>query len=144
MKVLAFPTMQSFDLKTDPEGLAKITVRQASQGENILRQDAGSTRRQVWGDDTERMSIEFDYNGLELQRKEAYLTLALVSGIEDEMGNVLFRSAETSRGPRVSAAMTEDEFNAAYNKLPADVCEEIAGYVHEVNASWGPKKPKAE
>lgn len=144
MKVLAFPTMKTFDLKSDPEGVAKVTVRQASQGENIQRQDAGSTRRQVWGDDTDKMAIEFDYNFLELQRKEAYLTLASVTGIEDEFGNPLFRSAETSRGARVSAAMSEDEFNAAYNKLPAEVCEEIAGYVHEVNPSWGGKKAKAE
>jgi hypothetical protein len=139
MKVLSFPLFETFPLVSDDEGVAQVTVRQATEGENIERNELFSRTRRIYNDGKAEVTLEQDYNVRKLRRKEAYLTLGKVVGmVIESTGAELFKYADTGDGPRVRMAMSEDEFNQAWNRLPAPVAEEIVGYVHNVNPDWDP------
>jgi hypothetical protein len=66
--------------------------------------------------------------------------LANLSGIVDEAGNELFRSKETVDGLSIKAAMSETEFNRAWNLLPPEMAAEISECVLQVNPTWDPEQ----
>lgn len=139
MRLDNLPLMETFDLKSDPDKMASVTVRQASEGEAIERSQLLSRTRWVDNGMGER-AVEQDINYRRLYRREAYLTLGKLTGIlvPDKHGNdvELFRHKETPYGPKVSAEMSESEFNFAWDRLSGDMVREIVGYVHEVNPDW--------
>lgn len=143
MKITAIPIQQTFNLESDEDGIASVTIRQAREGEQVERQDFFSRVSRVYEDPllgniglSGRIRLETEQNRLRLLRKEAYLTLARVSNITLSDGNELFRTETTVDGPSVRAAMTEDEFNRAWGLLPSEVAAEISQYVHDVNVQW--------
>lgn len=140
MNLLSIPVTQTFSLKSDPDGEASVTVRQATEGENILRNEMFAKTRRIVNDEfAGEITFEQDYNVRKLRRREAFLVLAEITGITLD-GAELFRSADGPDGRRIKSAMTEDEFNTAWDRLPAPVVEEICRYVLDVNISWDPEK----
>lgn len=142
MKIHSKPLFQTFKLTTDPDGEAEVLVRQAREGENIERNQLFSKTRYVQTNALET-AAEQEINPSLLRRKEAYLTLGRVSGlvVVDDNGNEteLFKSRESSdEGPSVRAAMTETEFNRAWNRLPPEMAREIVDFVYKVNPDWDP------
>ncbi len=138
MKIVAFPLSQPLALTSDPDGEALVVVRQATEGENIDRNEMFAKTRRVYNDGNTEVVLEQDYNIRKLRRKEAYLTLASATGFLDDKGTEMFRSDDKGDGPRVRAAMQEGAFNAAWNKLPAPVVEEIIAQVYVTNPEWNP------
>jgi hypothetical protein len=142
MKISASPLMQTFSLESDPEGVAQVTIRQAREGENIERSELFARTQRVF-DDTlvGTIRLETEYNQLRLRRKEAYLTLASITGIQDaETGDEWFRSGETVDGASIRAVMSEAEFNRKWGLLPPDMVREIVRLVHRVNPTWNPER----
>lgn len=155
MKVLQFPTnpypikeqvnMQfeaavlsaPLALTTDPEGEAIVTVRQATEGENIERNELFAKTRRIYNDGNSEVTLEQDYNIRKLRRKEAYLTLATATGFVFQ-GDELFSTKDEGDGYRVRAAMKEGVFNAAWNRLPGPMVEEIVAHIYTINPEWNP------
>lgn len=133
---LSKPILQTFKLTTDPDGVAEVTIRQAREGENIERNGLFSKTRYITTG--LESSAEQDINSGFLRRKEAYLTLARVSGFTDDNDVELFRSKDENDLPSVKAAMTETEFNRAWARLETKVAREIIKFVYEVNPDWSP------
>ncbi len=137
MKVSSTPLMQEFSLESDPDGVAVVLVRQAREGENIER--AKMFARTRYGQDsTDGAYAEQEINARLLRRKEAYLTLGRATGFLDENEKELFRSKETKEGPSVKAAMSEQDFNTAWDRLLPEAAAEIGRDIFEVNATWNP------
>lgn len=154
MKILSAPISQSFVLESDPDGIAEIVVNQATEGENIERAQLFSKTRYVQTEAFET-AAEQDVNPRRLHRKEAYLTLGRVTGLEMAVTNAkgepvidketgdpkvveLFRSKASTDGERVRDAMSETEFNRAWDRLPKAMVNEIVRRVLEVNFDWDP------
>ena len=131
------PLVRTFQLAESPE--VEVTVRQASEDENIQRADLFAKSERIFGDDeVGEVRVKQEYNRRKLHRKEAYLTLASISNLTDENGDELFKVKETKNGTSISKGMKEAEFNEAWGLLPATITEEIVGFVHAVNVTWDP------
>lgn len=156
MKISSAPISQTFQLKTDPDGVAEIVVNQATEGENIERGELFSNNRYVQTE-TFETAVEQRINPRRLHRKEAYLTLARMTGFEmaivDKKGEPvldketglpktveLFKSKLADSGERVRAAMSETEFNQAWDRLDPAMVREIVTCVLEVNPDWDPDR----
>lgn len=144
MRVKSLPKVETFKLQSDPEGLATVTIRQAREEENIRRQDLFSKVTRVFEESTElgpvRNRIEIEANELRIRRTECYLVIEEITGILDENGNELFRSAGGPSGKLVRNAMTIQEFDRAWSMLPEDTIEEIYAYVLTMNPTWDNEK----
>ena len=140
MKIRAKAVIQSFNLTTDPDGEAVVTVRQAREGETQERNDMLSTVSRVYESrvDNALMKLEQSVNRRKLMRKEAYLTLANVTGVVTEDGEEVFKSKETVDGPSVRGGMSETAFNLVWDRLPPEVATEIVSFVYAVNPTWDP------
>jgi hypothetical protein len=139
--VLSAPLIKEAILSADASGEATVVARQATEAENILRNEMFARTSRVINDDVAgEIRLEQDYNVRKLRRKEAFLTLNKVVGIQDERGAELFRYAITADGERVSAGMKEDEFNKAWGRLPGSIITEIMDVVYEANPDWNPNK----
>lgn len=140
MRIESTPLIQEFNLETDPDGVASVSVRQATEGENIQRAAlfARTTRILEEADTGDTIKYEQEYNARQLRRKEAYLTLASISGIVDEKDHEWFKSGPGKDGPRISNAMSEGQFNDAWDRLPGNVADEIIRHIHSVNVGWSP------
>lgn len=141
MKIKAKAVLQSFNLTSDPEGQATVTVRQAREGETQERIDMFSTTTRIYEEtDGAQLKLQQNVNRRKLMRKEAYLTLASITGIVDESGEELFRSKETVDGPSIRAGMSETAFNLTWDRLPPEVATEIVEFVYETNPTWDPNR----
>lgn len=145
MKIDALPIQKTFDLESDPDGNATVTVMQARHGEDIERNDMFSSITRIYEDPIlnsigldGRLKLQTNQNILRIRRKEAYLTLARISGITDGSGHELFRSKDGPGGERIRYAMDESEFAAAWGMLPNEVIREISEKIYEVNPHWAP------
>lgn len=139
MRIESTPLIKDFKLIADPDEQASVSVRQATEGENIQRSALfAKTTRILEEADGDTIKYEQEYNARQLRRKEAYLTLAAITGIVDEKDHEWFKSSPGPDGPRISNAMSEKAFNAAWDRLPSTVVDEIIGYIHEVNIGWSP------
>ena len=144
MKMQAQPLMQEFELKSDPDGEARITVRQATEGDNIARASLFAKTNRIINDETigTNITLQTEFNQRELRRKEAYLTLGSVVGIysEDVEGEreEWFQNAQTADGPSVKAAMSENMFVRQWNRLPPEIATEISLRVRDANPTWKP------
>jgi hypothetical protein len=145
MKFSSYPIMESFVLESDPTGETTVTVRQAREGENIERGEMFAKTNRIYDDALiGEVKLQTEYNQRKLRRKEAYLTLASLSGIytEDDKGKKTewFISGETDNGPSIKAAMSETSFNNRWNMLPTAVVNEIGKLIHQVNPDWNPER----
>lgn len=136
MKINTKPETQTFVLKSDPDGKASITVRQARTGDNIELAKLFDEQSRVWGEDDNRVELKQRWNYELIKRKRAFRTLAGATELLDEDGNELFRFREGKNGPEL--AMSEDSFNRVWGILPPEVTTEISEYVLVVNPQWNP------
>lgn len=146
MKITAIPLMETFDLTTDEDGKSSVTVRQAREGEFLERMDFFSKITRVYEDPmlgaiglSGNLKLQVEQNEKRLRRKEAYLVLARVTGIVLDDGSELFRSKDGVDGASIKDAMSEEEFNRAWGKLPEATALEISKYVRSVNPDWSPE-----
>lgn len=133
---LKLTVIEKFPLKTDPEGLAAVSVRQATTEDAIQRNDMFSKTRRIFVENDQEQVIEQDFNPREVRAYEAYLTLASVDGIFDQEDAPLFRHKSTKDGDRVKSAMSFDEFKVAWGSLPIEVSDEIVKFILKVNRTW--------
>lgn len=142
MKLFSADLLKSFEVSVkNPDGeteILQIGVRQATEGDNIERNQLFAKTRRVYNDGVEDLTIETDYNVRSLRRKEAYLTLGSVTGIwlNDEETIPAFRSKLVDGGMSVRASMNEGEFNKMWNGLPPHVARAISDKVMEANPDW--------
>jgi hypothetical protein len=140
MKIKAKPVVRTFNLTTDPDGEATVSVRQAREGETQERLEMLSTITRVYEEaGLGTMKLQQSVNRRKLMRREAFLTLASITGIVDEEGAEIFSSRDTVDGQSIRGAMSEATFNMAWDRLPPEVVTEIIGFVYDVNPTWDPE-----
>lgn len=109
---------------------ASITIRQATVGDNIKRNELMSEASLVVNDNFLGQEIKQSINPLEVQRYEAMLTLS-ASNFTDDDGASWF--SFNANGKVVDQAA----FERAYNALPdARIADWIHECVIEVNPQW--------
>lgn len=136
MKIQVKPNVKEFELEAGEDG-AVIGVRTASEGDYIELSSLFQKREIVMFDEDGEQVIRADFNPRVVNRKAAYLTLAYIRNVTDENGAELFRSdLDPVQGERISAAMSESQFDAAWSLLPTEVCDRIARHVFEINPGF--------
>ncbi len=136
MKISMKPVTQTFKLSADPEGLTTITIKQATNGDNIRRNQLMES--QSWSDDpiTGERKLTIRWNPARRARLESFLTLAGADLEDEDTGKPLFRFKDGKNGPEL--AMTEQEFNYVWDHLPQAIVDEIYEFVLQVNPQWDP------
>lgn len=133
IKIESKPVELEYQLKSDPDGEARVTVRQATTGDQIRLASLFQNQRQVWNDAViGEVAIEKKFNFPELKRMRAFLTITNVVGITDFAGRELFEFSETM--PR--RFKSEQHFNEIWNSLPAELSDEIYQAVLKANPQW--------
>lgn len=111
---------KAFNNEGDP---TTVTIKQATEEENILRQNLLSLyKRTLEMDGT--ISINSNISPAVLRRYEIFLTLT-DTNLQGEKGKPLF-----------TFPLKEDEFNTAYGMLHPQIVEEIHEQVKKVNPTW--------
>jgi len=138
MRLNLKPLVKDFELDyrsdIDPDARATVSIRQASTGEQLRIAGLFSEQTQIW-DDAEIGTVQLKrkWNPHELHRFRAYLTMAGCD-IEDDDGDPLFKFRNTKSGAEL--AMSQAQFNAAWDALPPELTQEIHQKVLEVNPQW--------
>jgi hypothetical protein len=129
----------------NPDGDVRIGVREAREAENESRYEMFKEREQVVREGAREIIYRQTLNLFTLRKRELYLALAYVNGIVGEDGKEIFKSGTDRRGNRrVSAAMTEVEFNETLGLIDSDVVDEMINFVRKVNPTWGEYVEKEE
>jgi hypothetical protein len=140
MKVTSKPTMQEFELTTDPDGVAKVVIKQATFAQTRFRNELLSKRRYITEDEIGgRSAMEQDWNASDVMARDIFLTLADASGFPVDDGEELFKFREGKNGLGV-LDMNEITFGVKLGLLPDEVVEEIHDCVLRVNPQWGAAK----
>lgn len=137
MQIKSKPTEKTFTLRTDPDGKATVTIRQATFRENMLRADAFSTYRRVYANRPgERDEVFETRNSARVWLKEIYITLSGAVGFVDEEGEELFRFKKGQLD------MSESEFEHIFGQIDDEqLVREIHNCVVTVNPGWGEAIP---
>lgn len=116
-----------------PDNPTKITVRQATTGENEKRDAFLSSFERSYekadGDKVGYMRVRQSINYAQLRRLEVKLTLSSCN-ILNEDGSPLFQF--------VNGRVVDATFDAAWDSLPPEAAEEIYEKVLEMNPTWSP------
>lgn len=132
-------TVQTFKLATDDEGVAAITVRQATTGDTILRGGLFAETSQVMPDGFGgKIEIKQKWNQHELRRMECWLTITDITGIFDENNNPLFTLKDQANN-----RYDQQAFFTAWDKLPDSMTREMHKWVLTVNPQWSPNSGAA-
>ena len=129
-------TLDRADEKYGTDGTpSTVTIRQATQRQNELRQDLFAEYTQImnFSKPQDEMEYKSSWNFMKLMRKEVYLTL-VGSNLVDVDGKDLFKFKTDKSGSVLN--MTESEFARAWGSLTDDICREIHEKVLEVNVTW--------
>lgn len=149
IRVRSIPVMEEFVLKSDPKGETRIKIRQATFGEDALREQVFANMAYSWND-AERGTTrqEVKWTDSQLMQKEIFLTLCDANfevehpTKKDEDGNPkvepLFRFAVIDGVSRPSH--NEVEFSKLLGLLEGPVVQDIWQCVREVNKHWQPAK----
>ena len=133
LKISKLPILKTFQLleglEVDPDA-PTITIRQATTGENRRRAELFSMASYIINDpELGANEIKQKINPMEIARMEAYLTLAGSTLCYDDDTPVFsFRNDKL--------AMSETQFNAVWDSLPANVTLLISNFVRQVNPNW--------
>lgn len=130
MRIASLPTIQTFQLKTDPEGTAEVDIRQVTFEDERLRDELFKTRRTLVDDRGMAIGFEQDINLREIGLKEIYLTIAGARNFQDDDGKEIF-SFRDNRRPT-----SEAQFRQALGKLSDEMVSEIHEKVLVVNPQW--------
>lgn len=144
MKLKSKPVVEDFKIVADPEGEARVTIRQATTGDHLRRADLFADTSRVWNDDEYgQVELKQKWNRLEQHRMEAWLTITSLTGIIDEdTGKEIFPTRQHPKTGVEYLAMSKQEFFDAWDRLPTDLTDEIHGYILEVNPQWDPDAEK--
>jgi hypothetical protein len=137
MRISSKPIMETFALKTDPEGIAKVTIAQATFGSS--RRIAETTSKQIhrWNDQAVGvMEMERNFNFRDEQALKIFETLTGTEGMVDDDTNQPWFNFTPVDG--VMRPADRDQFNIQLNKLPDLTIDEIYGYVLKMNPQWDP------
>lgn len=133
MKLQMKPLSQSYKLEFDPEGNSTVGVRQATSGDELRL--ASLSENQGWRDsDRGGRVLELTWNPRVRERLQAFMTLTHAD-LEGEDDKPIFRFKDGKNGPEI--AMTEHEFNKAWDSLPTKLVDEISEHVLDCNPQWG-------
>lgn len=136
MQIKKKPIIQEFLLKADPDGLATVTIRQATFEQDTIRSDAYAMRRTVWKADG--AVVEENRNIARVYAKEIYATIVGATGFIDEKKKEIFAFEDGK------LAMTETEFYEALGLLDSETVLEIRDCVYKVNPTWGTPRDASE
>lgn len=146
MKITTLPLINQYQNITGEEEGITIEVRQAREGEQIQWQQLFAKTTRVFDSPAlgevgmgDSVRLEVEQNRDKVRRAEAYLVLASVSGVTDENDKELFRTKETVDGKAIRFAMTEEQFNTVWNRLPPRVTKVISEMVWDTNPQWHPE-----
>jgi hypothetical protein len=132
VQIKSKPTIKTYTLKSDPDGQASVTIRQATFKEDMLRGDAFATRRVLWANHpSERTITEENRNPARMYVKDIYVTLVDAKGFLDENSKELFDFKENR------LAFSEEVFTDKLGLLDADVVTEMHNCVLRTNPTWG-------
>lgn len=139
MKIKSLPVIREFELESDPEGQARIKIRQATYAQNSEREQIFAAQEYTFNDEQRgQMTQKFNWTQSQLEMKEIWLTLAGASGfLIEEDGKEpyeLFTFVESRGNPRL--AVDEQEFYRRLGLLPGEVVREMHQCVREVNVHW--------
>jgi hypothetical protein len=128
-------TLDECDSKYALEGPpSTVTVKQARESEHIIRQGYFAKLEQRWsGVHPQEVTVVQNLGLEELARLECRLTV-IDCNLEDENGKKIF-NASTEPGAN-KLAMSTQQFEEAWGKLPLDVANEIHEKVLEMNPQW--------
>ena len=136
MQIKSKPITQEFALATDPDKVARITVKQATFGEDKQRADSYATSTRYWKEGV-GMVIEQNENRARLIAKEIYTTLVSATGfLKDGKEAFAFKNGKLD--------MTEGEFYAQLDELDGDMVKEMVDCVYKVNPTWGTPSDASE
>jgi hypothetical protein len=136
MKIAIKPVVKTFKLAFDEEGIATVTIRQATTGDLVHMDNLFKEQTQIWEDgDFGTIQLKKEFNPQEVKRERAFRTL-VGADLEDEDGNAIFRFSENSNGTRL--AMSRTEFIKAWDDLPPTLTEEIHDLVQIMTPAWNP------
>lgn len=131
------------DTEDDPDQDTYVVIRQASQAETEKRTELTAEASRVFRTIDSRTEVEVKQRwSIEEQKKlEVFLTLVgcniTVGGEnEGEKERPLFRFSKS--GSRSILAMSEEEFNEAWGRLPTHWATKIHDAVLKVNQDWDP------
>lgn len=136
MQIKKKPIVQEFPLKSDPDGIATVIIRQATFEQDTLRSDAYAIRRTTWK--AEGAVVEENRNIARVYAKEIYATIVGAIGFIDEKKKEIFQFEDGK------LAMTETEFNEALGLLDSETVLEIRDCVYRVNPTWGTPRDASE
>ena len=136
------PTIRTFPLKSDPEGRAEVTIRQARNIDTERRGELfAETVALIEGRQTS--ALRQHWNIHEQRKLEASLVVVAITGMDESDSDELdakvtpmFRTKDTPDGPRLD--MNQSEFYEAWGRLPDDYVREIHSYILVVNPHWNP------
>ena len=110
-----------------------IQVRKAMAGEEEARGKLFALVRQEIDDETGKLIYVSTVSTDDVHRREVYLTLVSCNiNLENDQPLFRFRSENSI----IRIAMTELEFDQAWNKLPYDIAYEIIECVEAQNPQW--------
>lgn len=129
------PVVEEFDLpitskllndgeEPAEENMAKVTIKQASEGENLLRMALWEKFEKKLDPETLTIAISQSVSPAVVKRKEVFLTLDSCNILKPD-GELLFQMP-----------MDEKDFNLAYGTLPPAIADEIHSKVLAVNIGW--------
>lgn len=132
---------KDFDLKNDPDGEAKITVKQANFGASAEREELSARIRWVTtGEIAGEMAAEQHRNFMKVWVKELYFTLMAASGFMNEDNEELFKFRNKPNSLGIYLDMSETQFWNAVASLPYEIVEEMHDAVLNVNPQWDPNR----
>ena len=137
---IAAPIVQVFTLDKTDETYAvegppsTVTIKQARESEHIIRQGYFAKLEQRWsGVHPQEVTVVQNLGLEELARLEARLTV-VDCNLEDENGKRIFNPSKDPGSMKL--AMSAQQFDEAWGKLPLDVADEIHEKVLEMNPQW--------
>ena len=136
MQIKSKPITQEFPLITDPDKLARITIKQATFGEDKQRADSYAVSQRYWKEGV-GMVIEQNENKARLIAREIYLTMIGGSGfLKDGKEVFAFKNGKLD--------MTEGEFYVQLDELDGGMVKEMSDCVYKVNPTWGTPSDASE
>ena len=124
----------------DPEQDTYVVVRQGTQKDVERRADQTADASRIYRG-TDEVEIRTRWSLEEQKRLEAYLTLVdcnivLVDDTDDTKTHALFKFQKING--RMSIAMTEEAFKAAWGQLNETWADAIHNAVLQMNPQWNP------
>jgi hypothetical protein len=138
MRIESKPIAQEFALKSDPDGEAKVTFRQATFDEMRRREEYFSQQRKTTIPETGGQVVEDNLNMLDLYALEIWMTLVGISGIVDASDQPFFKFRDDNNGLQ-KPDYSKENFIKRLGQLPPDMVYEMRECTCKVNPQFLPQ-----